>query len=322
MARSKPPSRPPPRSPGGSASGPTGRPPSRQTRGRKHNPQGPQGPRGPRPPRAARPGGGSGGGPKGSGGSRGSGSPGGAVWFYGAHTAAAALANRARGIHRVLLAAQAGAGLSQTVQSAMAQGGRNPDLIETLDRTDLDLVLPEGAAHQGVAVLAAPLPETAVEDLTAEGPARVLVLDQVTDPQNIGAVIRTAAAFGARALIIPDKNSPPVTPALAKAASGGLEIVPLVRVTNLVRALYTLKDQGFWCVGLEADAPETLAEAAAGITAKPMCLALGAEGKGLRRLTAQACDALAGIPMKGRDMASLNVSAAAAIALYETVRKL
>lgn len=241
------------------------------------------------------------------------------VWFYGVHTVTAAIANAARPVYRILVWSQVGADVQAAVTDSVAAAKRDSALIEMVDRADLHRILPEGAVHQGIAALVGPLSARYIEDIEPESagkPARVLVLDQATDPQNIGAAVRTAAAFGAAAVIVPDKHTPPVTSSLAKAASGGLEAVPLVRVTNLVRALYSLKDAGFWCVGLDADGAEPLSKA---IIDGPCALVMGAEGKGLRRLTAQACDALAAIPI-GANVSSLNVSAAAAIALYEAVR--
>jgi len=182
--------------------------------------------------------------------------------------------------------------------------------------------LPDGAVHQGIAVLAAPLEPVPLDDicdlvnrqpLSSDSRARIIVLDQVTDPHNIGAIVRTAAAFEASAVVVQDRHTPPVTGVLAKAASGGLEHCPIVRVTNLARALETLKRAGVWCIGLDSAAAQSVRDAK---VAGPIALVLGAEGEGLRRLTRDNCDALARIPHSG-PLASLNVSNAAAIALYE-----
>lgn len=142
------------------------------------------------------------------------------------------------------------------------------------------------------------------------------MLDQVTDPQNVGAALRSAAAFGAYAVVAPDRNTPEATGAMAKAASGALETVPLIRPNNLVRALETLKDSGFWVVGLDMDAPQNLPDAD---LPERCVLALGAEGRGLRRLTRETCDLMVRVPITGA-VESLNVSASAAVALYEWVR--
>ncbi len=171
--------------------------------------------------------------------------------------------------------------------------------------------------HQGLALEAKPLAESDLDDLIAAIPANnapqiVLLLDQVTDPHNVGAILRSAAAFAALAVIVPEHGAPPVTGALAKAASGALETVPLVRVVNLARTLERLKEAGFWCVGLDSDAADSLADLA---LPQRIGLVLGAEGAGLRRLVREQCDYLAKLPTRGA-LHSLNVSNAAAVALY------
>ncbi len=192
--------------------------------------------------------------------------------------------------------------------------------VEIVDRRDLEAVLPPGAVHQGVVVQADPLPaidlKAFLEDLAEVSEIRLVVLDQASDPRNIGAVLRSAAAFGARAVIVQDRHAPDATAALAKAASGALETVPLVRVVNVARALRGLKEAGFWLIGLDGAADLPLAGAGPG---GRVVLVLGAEGGGLRRLTREACDALVRIPI-GPAVESLNLSTAAAIALYELAR--
>ena len=226
-----------------------------------------------------------------------------AVWLYGRHAVAAALANPRRGRLRFL--AESGAG-----------GPFAAHAPEIVDRATLRQVLPDGAVHQGLALLAEPLPPAGLESLFARAEGReraaAVVLDRVQDPQNAGAVLRSAAALGALALVVPDRHAPPETGALAKAASGALETVPVIRVANLARALGAMKESGFWCVGFDARAEAALS---AGALPERCALVLGAEGAGLRRLTAETCDLLLHIPMAG-GAASLNVSAAAAIALY------
>jgi 23S rRNA (guanosine2251-2'-O)-methyltransferase len=191
---------------------------------------------------------------------------------------------------------------------------------EILTRADIDRLLPPGTVHQGLALQTQPLPAVAIEDVVraAEGRERavVVVLDQVTDPHNVGACLRSAAAFGALALVVPDRHAPDETAALAKAASGALERLPLARVTNLARSLDILKNAGFWVAGLAADGPATLAEG--GLSGR-VALVLGAEGEGLRRLTREHCDLLVRLPMTGA-VESLNVSNACAVALYEVTR--
>lgn len=239
----------------------------------------------------------------------------GTVWLYGDHAVAAALANLHRRCLRLVGPDR------RTVDALVADipAERQP-AIEILDRSEVDALLPPGAVHQGIALLAALLPDRSVADIceaAKETPnARVVILDQVTDPQNVGAVLRSAAAFGAMAVIMQDRHAPPATGALARAASGALERVALVRAVNLNRALGELKDAGFWTIGLDGSAPASLAATRPdGKTA----LVLGAEDRGLRRLTREACDTLARIPISS-EVESLNVSNAAAIALYELTR--
>jgi 23S rRNA (guanosine2251-2'-O)-methyltransferase len=198
--------------------------------------------------------------------------------------------------------------------------------IEIVKRERIDRLLPEGTVHQGLALLAEPLPQPAIQELLATGGESgdsgrrrvVVVLDQVTDPRNAGAVLRSAAAFGAAALVTTRRHAPPESGTLAKAASGALEHVPYVQVGNLARAIETLKSAGFWCLGLSGDAPSSLATSslAAADPGGPLVLVLGAEGAGLRRLTAEACDVMARLPTVG-PIGTLNVSNAAAVALYE-----
>ena len=146
----------------------------------------------------------------------------------------------------------------------------------------------------------------------------MVVLDQVTDPRNVGAILRSAAAFGAAAVVLPERHGAETTAALARTASGALETVALARVTNVARALETLKGAGFWCVALAADAPTALAELDLG---GRVSLVLGSEGAGLRRLVAETCDLHARLPISGDEVESLNVSVAAAIAMYEVARR-
>jgi 23S rRNA (guanosine2251-2'-O)-methyltransferase len=183
-----------------------------------------------------------------------------------------------------------------------------------VERQVLDQTLPAGSVHQGLALLADALPEYTAEDLIERaGPnSLVVVLDQVTDPHNVGAIFRSAAVFGAGGLIMTDRNAPPLTGTLAKAASGAIEAVPLARVVNLSRALRQLQEAGFWCVGLDAEGAKTLEQATGPAR---LALVMGAEGDGLRRLTAETCDELARLPAAG-SFTSLNVSNAAAVALY------
>jgi len=242
----------------------------------------------------------------------------GAFWIYGVHAVEAALANPRRACHRLLVADGVGGNIAAAIADARAAVPGRPQ-PEFVDRAEIDRLLPPQAVHQGVALLARPLPTPTLENVlgNADAEATVVVLDQATDPRNIGAVLRSAAAFGAIAVVVQDRHTPPLTGTLAKAASGAVEAVPLLRVVNLARALWALKDAGFWCAGLDPAAERTLADAA---LEGRVALVLGAEGRGMRRLTRDTCDALLRVPiLPGAE--SLNLSNAAAIALYELKRR-
>lgn len=182
------------------------------------------------------------------------------------------------------------------------------------DVADLGRLVPNDAPHQGVVIEAEPLDDFWLDEILSSSPeaAVLLVLDQVTDPHNVGAILRSAAAFGAIGIVTQDRHSPPESGALAKAASGALEMVPWVRTVNLARALGEIAEAGFWRIGLAGDADLDLKEA---LGPKRIALVLGAEGPGLRHNTREHCDALAKLPITGA-VESLNVSNAAAVALY------
>jgi 23S rRNA (guanosine2251-2'-O)-methyltransferase len=243
------------------------------------------------------------------------------LWLYGIHPVLAALANPRRRALRVLMTADAEASLGARLEVLGQSHPSGLPAPEIVGREIIDRSLPRGAVHQGVAAQVQGLDDTDIEDIcrATEGQdnARVVVLDQVTDPHNVGAVIRSAAGFGAAAVVVPERNSPGDGGVLAKSASGALERVPLVRVVNLARALGRLKQAGFWCVGLDGDATTQLNEAD---LSGRVALVLGAEGEGLRRLTREHCDLMVRIPL-AKGVESLNVSNAAAIALYELVRR-
>jgi 23S rRNA (guanosine2251-2'-O)-methyltransferase len=237
------------------------------------------------------------------------------VWLYGVHAVLAALANGERRCKRLVLTEEARASVEKKLSKIKALQGIVP---EVMLKQAIGSLLPLGAVHQGIALLADPLPAfslNALLDSTKEKAGAVVVLlDQVTDPQNVGAVLRSAAGFGAEAVLLPNRHAPATTGTLAKAASGALESVPLIHVPNLARAMDALKEADFWCVGLDADAKTSLQDLEMrGRTA----LILGAEGKGLRRLTRDYCDFLARLPIHREAIESLNVAAAAAVALYE-----
>lgn len=230
-------------------------------------------------------------------------------YLYGFHAVLAALANPERDPERLIMTRNAEAELAR-------QGQRLPIQPEIMDGEALSALLPAGAVHQGIALKASPLPDLDVYD-ACEGTNRVVVLDQVTDPHNFGAILRSAAVFGAGALVTTERNSPALGGALAKAASGGLEKVKIARIANLARALEELKELGFEVIGLDGEGEMSLPEMK---LSPKVALVLGAEGAGLRRLTREHCDLLARLPAAG-DMKSLNVSNAAAVALYELFRR-
>jgi 23S rRNA (guanosine2251-2'-O)-methyltransferase len=232
-----------------------------------------------------------------------------AEWLWGWHAVAAALANPRRAAPRRLLAT------AERARQLEARFGR----IAALEIHEAGLIgqqLPGGAAHQGLALKTQAAEPLTIDELAEPAEGILVMLDQVTDPQNVGAVFRSAAAFGARGLILQDRHAPPLSGALAKAAAGAVDLVPHARVTNLSRTLERLADLGWRAIGLDGEASASLADVLDG---RPTVLVLGSEGEGLRRLVGEHCDALGRIPMPG-GFESLNVAAAAAIALYESSR--
>ena len=235
--------------------------------------------------------------------------PAGRVRLYGIHTVAAGLNNPHRKLHFLLVTRNALARL-EIAEDAI----RCP--VEMVEPKRLDAELGGEAVHQGVMLETEPLPAIRLSDL---GTARlVIVLDQVTDPHNVGAILRSATAFGADALVTTARHSPQESGVLAKAASGALEHVTQIEVVNLADALSALSKQGFRTIGLDSDGPESFEESLSG---ERIAIVLGAEGKGLRQKTQATVDALARLEMPGA-IRSLNVSNAAAIALYATRRHL
>ncbi|ARE41903.1 23S rRNA (guanosine-2'-O-) -methyltransferase rlmB [Rhodovulum sp. P5] len=232
------------------------------------------------------------------------------LWLFGLHAVRDALMNPAREKLRLVVTRNAADKLAE----AIAAGGIAPELS---DPRKFAAPLEEGAVHQGAALEVRPLDWGKLADLCAPGDGApvVVLLDRVSDPHNVGAILRSAEVFGARAVIAPHRHSAPETGALAKTASGALERQPYLRVTNLARTMAALQDLGYVLIGLDGDAEVTIGAALRETTQRPVGLVLGAEGPGLRQLTRESCDGLAKIPAQGA-FGSLNVSNAAAVALY------
>ncbi|MFO1012395.1 MAG: 23S rRNA (guanosine(2251)-2'-O)-methyltransferase RlmB [Caulobacteraceae bacterium] len=230
--------------------------------------------------------------------------------IWGWHAALAALANKGRGSpHHLWVTPERAKALTERFGNRLRG--------EIVDNQAIAQKLPAGAVHQGIALDIAAPPGVDVRDLAKSPHGVLLMLDQVTDPQNVGAILRSAAAFGVRGVIMQDRHAPALSGALAKAAAGAADAIPVCRATNLSRALETLADAGWRAVGLSGHADLDLDQALDG---SPTVLVLGSEGEGIRRLVAEHCDVLAKIPMPG-GFESLNVSAAAAVALYAASRK-
>lgn len=234
------------------------------------------------------------------------------LWLYGIHTVRAALGNPRRRVKRAVLTERA----AEEIGRALL--GRIRFEIATSDA--VSRLLPAGSVHQGAALLCEPLSRLVLDDALGEtrhGKRRiVLVLDQISDPINVGAILRTAAAFSVSAVVVQDRNAPKETGALAKAASGALDMVPYIEVVNIARTLEQLGKMGFWRVALAGDGDTPLKDAG---NDGDIALVLGSEGSGIRRLVREYCDSSAFVPIDAA-MESLNVSNVAAIALYELRR--
>jgi 23S rRNA (guanosine2251-2'-O)-methyltransferase len=232
------------------------------------------------------------------------------VRIYGRHAVQAALANPDRTIRRVYATLNAAQRLTPVNRTGLPE-------LESLTPGDLDHMLGADAVHQGILIEAEALPEPSLADLAD---ARlILFLDQVTDPHNVGAIWRSAAAFAVDAIVVTARHSPPLEGALAKAASGALEYVPVIQVVNLARALAEAGEEGFFRLGLDSDGEVALEDFAP--PGRRLALVLGAEDRGLRRLTREHCDAICALTAFG-PIASLNVSNAAAIALHMMAHKM
>lgn len=234
-------------------------------------------------------------------------------WVWGIHASEAALNNPKRTLHKVLMTPKCADRLkidsSRTIRGAQ---------ISIVSPAEIDTFLPEGATHQGIALSCAPLPAFSLYDVVEETKGLLIVLDQITDPHNVGAIFRLAKAFNAKAVIMQSRNAPPLVGATAKVAVGTVESVPYVHVTNIANTLLELQKMNWRVTGLAGEANITLQQAFQNADAE--VLVLGAEGPGLRKRVRDCCDQLAKIPMPG-GAESLNVSTAAAIALYEAVRE-
>lgn len=229
--------------------------------------------------------------------------PDGPIILYGWHTVSMALANPARQIRKLTLTENAARRLAdENIETRVT-----PEIVRP---QEIDRLLSPDAVHQGLLAEADPLPSPDIENLDQEG--MVLVLDQITDPHNVGAILRSAAAFAVKAIVTTARHSPEATGVLAKAASGALELVPMVTVQNLARALTELNERGFQTVGLDSEGTEDLSNVT---LREPLALVLGAEGKGLRQLTRETCSVVARLDMPGA-IKSLNVSNAAVLSLY------
>ncbi len=237
------------------------------------------------------------------------------VWLFGLHAVRDALSNPRREKLRLILTKNA----ADRIGDAVAQSGIEPEIV---DPRRFEAPLDEGSVHQGAALEAKPLHWGSLDEVCISGPGAplVVVLDRVTDPHNVGAVLRSAEVFGARAVIAPQRHSAPETGALAKTASGALERQPYLRVVNLSDAMEALRGMGYVLIGLDGAAEMTLAHGLAQAGTRPVALILGAEGPGMRDKTRETCDHLVRVPAAGA-FGSLNVSNAAAVALYAATNR-
>lgn len=226
------------------------------------------------------------------------------IWLYGRHSCLSALSNPKRQIHQIIVSDKFG---------DMPEFKGKKVIVK--DRRYLDELLGKDAVHQGIAIQASflPLHDLSYLEQFVEPNQIVVILDQVSDPSNVGAILRSCAAFGVKALIAPDRHSPKETASLAKTASGALEIVPRIQVGNLRQAIEELQKMGFWTVGFSEEAKGPLHKA--NLTGK-IALVMGSEGEGLRRLTQENCDFHVNLPTA--EFSTLNVATATAIALYQT----
>lgn len=233
--------------------------------------------------------------------------------LYGRHPVMAVIANKQRTVNKVLVTKDN----TDEARAACIAANRNPSIVNTVDRKEIDRVLPHEAVHQGFAVYTSELPAYSIEEICLMADEKqnchILILDQVTDPQNIGAIIRSCVAFNTLALIVQDKNAPSESGSMAKASAGMIELLPICRVTNLSRAIDQFKNAGFWTIGMDGNAKTSIDKIKKG---GKNAIIMGSEGKGMRRLVEESCDTTVKLPISPL-VESLNVSTAAAIALYE-----
>ena len=241
------------------------------------------------------------------------------VLLWGLHAVREAWLNPARTCYRLWATENGMDALEATILDGNEKGLARPD-ASVVEKSEIEHFLPHNTVHQGVVLEVAPLAEMTLDDLLGqdECPQVIVILDQVTDPHNVGAILRSAAAFGAGAVIVTERNAPNATGVLAKTACGALEHVPLISVVNMARTIEVLQEESFWCVGLAEEGDHDLSTSK--LASGRIALVMGAEGEGLRRLTREHCDELARLPTQG-PIGSLNVSNAAATALYEAVRQ-
>jgi 23S rRNA (guanosine2251-2'-O)-methyltransferase len=236
------------------------------------------------------------------------------VWIFGKHAVAPVLLNSKRHILEIVVSRN-NTDLLNDLLKNHPKREKLSGMVTIGSQELFSKILPEDAVHQGIAIKTLPLPSYAIEDIIEnqkDTKKPLLILDQVSDPHNVGAILRSAAAFEAAAVILTKDNAPQETGVMAKSACGALELVPMVTVTNLRDTMNRLKDAGYWCIGLDGHAEQLMHQAK---LPDRIALVLGAEGKGLRRLTRESCDMLVKLPISPQ-MESLNVSNAAAVALY------
>lgn len=231
------------------------------------------------------------------------------IWIYGIHAVRAAVNNPERLIYRIIV--------SDKEQSKSLLPGKSVD-IEVVSKQYFSDLFGKDAMHQNIAALVKPQTETLLEDILAEDNERpIIILDQITDPHNVGAILRSAAVFDVKCMIVPENNTPNETAVLAKTASGALEIVPIIRVINLARCIKILKENSYWCIGLDERGTDFLNNI--DLSGK-FAFIIGSEGSGMRRLTKESCDILAKLPVSD-NFSTLNAAQACTVTLYESFKQ-